>query len=160
MRIGKALGLVSATVVALALEPGLALSQVFASSKMTAAFQEHLNSVAVSPGAAFVSSCFGPKGGDMAVLVMPVEINVGTLTHFAARQVYNGAGVNLRNERATIIEGGGGEWSRRKLQFFANKLVSSEFWLESGNQLRTLITTNPEHRCPRFDDTSATPSEN
>ncbi len=119
---------------------------------MTAAFKEYLDSLALSPGAAFVSSCFGSEHGETAVLVIPIGSDTGTLALLVSHEKYNGAGVKLRNGRIIIFEGGGGEWSRRKLQFFANKLASSDFRLESGDELRDLTTMNPEHRCPRFVD--------
>jgi|SRR5208337_42809 len=155
MTISKTFALIAATVAALSVGPSRALSQYFPSSKMTAAFQEYLDSLALSHSAAFVSSCFGPEDGETAVLVIPIGSDTGTLALLSSHESYNGAGVKLQNGRIIIFEGGGGEWSRRKLQFFANKLASSDFRLESGDQLRALTTMNPEHRCPRFVDARA-----
>lgn len=125
-------------------------SNLVTEEHMTHAFQQHLDAVASHVGGGFVSSCYGPQKGDMAILVVPLGADTGTLTLLTRREVYNGAGISLKHEKVTIIEGGGGEWSLRKLQFFATSLASANFKLKTGNKLRGIADEQPTEACRSF----------
>jgi hypothetical protein len=51
-----------------------------------------------------------------------------------------------------VIDGGGGEWSIRKLQFYADKLMTLGFRLDSPAQLHALLQEKSENLCPEFTD--------
>jgi len=128
----------------------VASAQLFPSDKMTAAFRHNVDSFALSNGGAFVSICQGPEKGEMAILIVPLGTHSGSLSLWSFGKVYNGAGLEIRAGKFIIVEGGGGDWSRRKLQFYADKLAESEFQLDSPNHLRSLLTTRARNACPEF----------
>jgi hypothetical protein len=131
--------------------PRRAAAQVSPNDKMTASFQEYLDSLATNPGSAFVSMCFGPGDGEKAIFVVPVGSGKGTLSLQASQKVYNGAGIRLTQDgTVTVIEGGGGEWSLRKLQFYADSLAHSEFRFYSDGKLKNLESVVPHAPCPIF----------
>jgi len=146
--IGMSLGIV----------PGCARGQFFPNAKMTEAFQRVLDELASKNGGAFVSACRGPGRADMAVLVVGVGSNRGTLSLLTSGNVYNGAGFEIEGGRMNFVEGGGGEWSRRRLEFYAHELGDAAFHLNFPTQLRVLLTAKPKWICPEFKDTGTLPS--
>ncbi|SRR6266481_792104 len=141
--------LVLSSCVAVVIDHGGA--QIFPSNDLTKAFEGHLEEVARNNGWAFVSSCWGPDKSERAVLLIPIGADTGTVTFIQAQRVYNGAGIKIENNGIVIVEGGGGEWSLRKLQFFADKLGAAHFELESGARLRGILRARPSNRCPSFE---------
>jgi hypothetical protein len=129
---------------------GRAQAQYFPDDKLTKGMQRHFDSVASKYGAAFVSGCVGPEDGEMAILVIPVGADSGTISLILSGKVYNGAGVQLRAGKAIVTEGGGGQWSMSKLQFYADTLTQVTFRLESRERLRAVLTSQPTSRCPKY----------
>ncbi len=143
------LALVVSSCVAVSIDGGNA--QIFPSDDLTKAFEGHLEEVTRSNGWAFVSSCWGPEKNEQAILVIPVGTDTGTVTLIQAQKVYNGAGIKIETDGIVIVEGGGGEWSLRRLQFFADKLGAARFELESRTKLRGVLRAKPSNRCPSFE---------
>ena len=131
---------------------GRAQAQYFPNDKMTKGLQQELDDVASKHGAAFVNSCRGPKDGEVAILVIPVGADTGTLSLLLSGKVYNGAGVEFTAGKAIVTEGGGGQWSLGQLQSYADRMMQGAFRLESRDQLRTLLTSQPTSRCPPYND--------
>lgn len=142
--------LIVGTVVAITCD-SLVPAQYFLDDKMTMALKQHFEAVAASKyGAAFVSSCQGPEKGETAILVVPLAADSGTLSLLLSGKIYNGGGVTWERGKAVITEGGGGQWSMRKLQFYADTRAKSAFRLESGDQLRAVLNSRPRTRCPAY----------
>jgi hypothetical protein len=129
---------------------GRAEAQYFPDDKMTKGLQRDLDSVASKYGAAFVSSCRGPGDGETAILFVPVGARSGTLAFLLSGKWYNGAEVQLKAGKPDITEGGGGQWSLGKLQFYADTMTQGTFRLESRDQLRALLTSEPTSPCPAY----------
>ncbi len=130
----------------------VAWAQYFPSDALTKGFEDNLHTIAQGKGAAFLSVCRDPANGGLAILIMPVGSESGTLTLAVYGRVYNGAGVESRNGKALITEGGGGEWSYRRLQFFAEILAGGTFRLKRGSELTHLLQMKPKTSCPAFKD--------
>jgi hypothetical protein len=86
----------------------------------------------------------------VAILVIPVGADTGTLSLLLSGRVYDGAGVQFTAGKAIVTEGGG-QWSLGQLQFYADTLTQGAFRLDSRDQLRALLTSQPGSRCAAYD---------
>ena len=127
-------------------------AQFSPSERLTEGFHQNINSFIANSGGAFVSGCQNKKGDETAILMFPFGENEGSLSLFRDRKVYNGAGVARNGDRIIATEGGGGEWSHRKLQFFVTTLAAMNFRLLLGDQLRGVEKSKFTNVCPAFVD--------
>lgn len=122
-------------------------AQVFPDDKITKAVQDKLDAMAVKPGTAFVGSCTERGSRDRAIIILPVGSEEGSLYLMTPEGIYNGAGVKVGRNGLIITEGGGGEWSLRKLAFILKQLANSDFRLLEGDELRKTLSAKPMHEC-------------
>jgi hypothetical protein len=140
--------LLCVAVLLIGLLTGQAIGQIFPDPKMTKAFENRLEALAKSHTRVFVSDCnLSQVGGDKAILVLPVGSSSGTLVLVSRGNVYNGAGVAYDAKGAVLLDPGGGEWSRRRLQDIADQLSNFRFALMQPEDVTRLISAPSSNNC-------------